>query len=393
MNIVYLFYEYLAEGVGGLSHIWEVSKNLERQGHKVIIFAPSRGNHKVNSALEIKYVPTINIRFFRFLSFHFLLLFYVGYYMVHHKMDILYVREMALSLTPFLLSKIFNKPMITEINGDLLNEYELAGYPRFLLATMRLVEMIVCRASQTLVCVTEGLRDIFQSRYHLPSEKLKVIPNGTDPNCFHPLDRNACRERLGIDPTNKVVGFVGTFVPHQGLKYLIDSSSFIMEKSPGVTFLLVGDGPVRKEIMNMAQAMGVAEHFLFPGAVPQEETVFYINAMDVCVAPFTRSRNERIGLSPLKIYDYMACGKPVVASDIKGVGDLLRENEIGIAVAPENPAFLAQGVLSALADREMARRCMQKSPAIIEKNFTWRITAQKVEEICLKVLRQRRKNR
>jgi len=390
--ILYLFYEYLTDGVGGLGHIWEVSKNLKKQGHEVVIFAPSCSKYRINKSLEIVYVPTINFRFFRFLSFHFLLLFYAGYYMVLHKVDILYVREMVLSLTPFILSKIFKKPMITEINGDLLNEYKFAGYPQFILVAMRLVEMIVCKASQRLVCVTEGLRDIFQNRYRVPGEKIRVIPNGTDTDRFHPLDRDTCRQRLGIDLTIRVVGFVGTFVPHQGLSDLVSSARLTLEKSPDVNFLLVGDGPMRNEIVHMVEAMGLMDYFLFPGAVPQEKVVFFINAMDVCVAPFTRSRNERIGLSPLKIYDYMACGKPIVASDIKGVGDLLRKNDIGLAVTPEDPASLAKAVLLALDDQNLASRCLQRAPAIIKKSFTWQITAQKVAEVCSNALGQKSVN-
>ncbi|MBW2003225.1 MAG: glycosyltransferase family 4 protein [Deltaproteobacteria bacterium] len=387
MTIFYFFYEYLTEGLGGLSHIWEVSRHLHQQGHRVVIFAPRCGNYRVKTPVEIIYVPTIDVRFFRFLSFHFLLLFYAGYYMIRNKVDILYVREMALSLTPFVLAKIFHKPMITEINGDLLTEYQYAGWPSFLLGVMRLVEITVCRASQAVVCVTEGLRDIFQTRYHLSPKKLKVIPNGTDPDLFHPLDRGACRKRLGIDPKIKVVGFIGTFVPHQGLSYLIKSSSIILKESPGVVFLLVGDGPMRKDIMEMIQAMDLMDRFLLPGGVPQAEVVFFINTMDICVAPFTRERNERIGISPLKIYDYLACGKPVVASDIKGAGDLLRENEVGIPVTPEDPASLARGVLLALEDQDLAIRCLQKAPAIIKRSFTWQITTKKIAEVCFTVLR------
>ena len=392
MNIIFLFYEYLSEGVGGLSHIWHVSKNLQRKGHKIIIFAPRCDTHVVNKSLNIKYVPTINIRFFRFLSFHFLSLFFVAYHIVRYNVDIIYVREMALSLTPLFLSKIFNKPMITEVNGDLITEYEFAGYPRLFLAAMYLVQMIVCRESQTLICVTEGLRDIFQNRYTIPSDRIEVVPNGTDTSCFYPLDSHECRRRLGIDPKTKIIGFVGTFVPHQGLSYLVESSRFVLENHPEAIFLLVGDGPMRKDILNMVRSMGLVEHFIFPGAVPQEEVVFYINAMDVCVAPFTRSRNERIGLSPLKIYDYMACGKPVVASDIKGVGDLLRQNDLGIAVRPEDPPSLAKAILLALDDQELAVRCLQTGPPTIKKNFTWQITAQRVVEVCSDALRQKKNN-
>lgn len=387
MTIFYFFYEYLSEGLGGLSHIWAVTRHLQQQGHRVVIFAPRCGTYSVKTPVEIKYVPTIDTRFFRFLSYHFILLFYAGYYMFRYRADILYVREMALSLTPFVLAKIFHKPMVTEINGDLLTEYRHRGYPGFLLVMMRLVEKIVCWASPALICVTEGLNDIFQKRYHLPNSKLKVIPNGTDTDRFFPMDQNVCRKRVGIDPSVKVVGFVGTFVPHQGLDCLVESSSLVFEKMPEVIFLLVGGGPMQKNIMQKIQKMGITERFILPGGVPQEEAAFFINAMDVCVAPFTRRRNERIGLSPLKVYDYLSCGKPVVSSDIKGVGDLLKENRIGIAVRPDDPASLARGILSALEDSDLATRCFEKGPSIIKKSFTWQMTAQKIAEVCSQALR------
>ncbi len=386
MTIVYLFYEYLAEGVGGLSHVWEVCTNLQQQGHNVLIFIPRCGDFKVDRPLAIKYVPTINIRFLRFLSFHLLSLLYVGFYMIKHHVDIIYAREMILSLTPFVLSKIFKKPMITEINGDLLTEYQLAGYPQFFLDSMRRVEEIVCKASQALVCVTEGLGSIFLKRYQLACQKVKIISNGTDTDRFFPLDRNLCRKRLGIDPSTRLVGFAGTFVPHQGLECLVRSSNSILAESPDVIFLLVGDGPLRGDIMDSIQSMGLMEYFRFPGIVSQDEIVFFINAMDVCVAPFTQARNELIGLSPLKLYDYMACGRPIVASDIKGVGDLLREHKLGIATRPDDPISLAQGVVSALEDRVMAARCLQKGPALVRECFTWRITAEKVAEVCFQAI-------
>jgi glycosyltransferase involved in cell wall biosynthesis len=384
MTIFYFFYEYLSEGLGGLNHIWSVSKHLQKQGHRVVIFAPRCGTYSEKRSLEIIYVPTIDNRFFRFFSFHFMLLFYAGYYMIRYRVDILYVREMALSLTPIVLAKLFHKPMVTEINGDLLSEYQHAGYPAFILKAMRLVEMIQCRASHALVCVTEGLSDIFQNRYRLLSEKLEVIPNGTDPESFYPLDKNDCRKRLGIDSSVQVVGFIGTFVPHQGLSYLIESSSLILKELPEVNFLLVGDGPMRKKIIEMIRDLDLEDQFFLPGGIPSEEASFFINAMDVCVAPFTRIRNERIGLSPIKVYDYLACGKPVVASDIIGVGDILTKNKVGIAVPPEDLSSLSKGIISALKDRDMADRCLREGPSIVRENFTWQITAQRVAAVCLK---------
>jgi len=386
MTILYLFYEYLAEGTGGLHHVWEVTRHLKEQGHRVIIFAPRCGTYRVKTPVEVVYVPVIDRRFFRFLSFHFNLIFFAGFYLAFKKVDIIYVREMALSLTPFVLSKLFQKPMITEINGDILTEYKRSGHPPLVLSIMRRVEMVTCRASQALVCVTDGLRSIFEHRYQLNRRKVVVIPNGTDPNRFYPLDQNDCRKRLGLDISAPVIGFVGTFVHHQGLNYLIQSSSIILANLPNAIFLLVGDGPARKAIEGTIQTKGLRDHFILTGGVALEEVVFFINAMDVCVAPFTRGRNERIGLSPLKIYDYLACGKPVVASDIKGVGDLLKENGVGIAVAPEDPVALANGILQSLEKQDLIRRCLHEGPAIVKEDFTWEITSRKVTDICSRVM-------
>ena len=90
---------------------------------------------------------------------------------------------------------------------------------------------------------------------------------------------------------------------------------------------------------------------------------------DVCVAPFIRVRNERIGLSPLKIYEYLACGKPVVASDIKGIGDLLRNSNAGIGVKPEDPVELANAIIKLLKNEKLRGKMGKNGRKIVINNY------------------------
>ena len=386
MQIYYLFYEYLAEGLGGLSHIWEVVSRLNKTGYDVTVFAPRVGKFRPKNNLYIKYIPTLDIHLLRYVLFHFTSLFYLLLYSLIKKPDLIYNREMVLSPVPIVISRILQVPLITEINGDLIEEWKNAGRSSFLIWLVGVIEKITCKFSDFIVCVTQGLKDIISERYLISEERFFVVPNGTNPDMMRSLNQKECRERLGLPPEKRYVGFVGTFTPHQGLGQLVESAELIVEKYPELIFLIVGDGPMRKKLVEQIQKKELSSFFILPGGVSQEEVVYYINSMDICVAPFTRMRNERIGLSSLKIYDYMACNKPIVASDIIGVGELLREYNLGIPVPPDNTQELANAIISILSSGEHILKYGQEGRRVVLEKFNWEITAKKIKQICNKVL-------
>ena len=112
------------------------------------------------------------------------------------------------------------------------------------------------------------------------------------------------------------------------------------------------------------------------GSVSYKEAGKYINAFDIGVAPFIRERNESIGLSPLKIYDYAACGVPVVASKIAGL-EIIETKHFGILVEPENSIALANATIHLLKNTDLRRKFGRNGRKTVEKNFSWnRITKQ-----------------
>ena len=103
---------------------------------------------------------------------------------------------------------------------------------------------------------------------------------------------------------------------------------------------------------------------------------------DICVAPFIKRRNAKIGLSALKTYEYLACGKPIVASSIPGVKDLIEFSGGGITVNPENPGELATAILELIPNESTRAILGEKGRKYVVENHSWNSVARKILEIC-----------
>ncbi len=139
---------------------------------------------------------------------------------------------------------------------------------------------------------------------------------------------------------------------------------------------------MKNELLNLSRELGIEDRFIFTGVVPYDRVPAYINASDVCAAPFILARNAKIGLSPLKLYEYMACGKPVVASAISGVADALEASKGGISVLPENPEALAGAILKLLENKELRASMGSKGLSYVTENYSWYSVARQVDGVC-----------
>jgi glycosyltransferase involved in cell wall biosynthesis len=139
---------------------------------------------------------------------------------------------------------------------------------------------------------------------------------------------------------------------------------------------------MKNDLLELCRELGVEERFIFTGVIAYDRVPLYINASDICTAPFIFARNSKIGLSPLKLYEYMACGKPVIASSIKGVSDALEASGGGIHVLPENPDALAEGILKLLDNPDMRMKMGSKGLSYVIENYSWYSVAKKVNEVC-----------
>ncbi len=237
-----------------------------------------------------------------------------------------------------------------------------------------------------IVAVTEGLRQYLVSHFRVEGRKISVIPNGVDTTLFHPMGGldfpPELQASLGIQRDEFAVLFVGNLAPWQGISTLLDSIPLVLEQVPQTRFLIIGDGILRGQLQQKTREMNLQEKILFTGTIPHEQVPGYINLVDVCVSPFVKRRNNRIGLSPLKVYEYLACGKAVVSSRVPGL-EFIGEKGVGVLVEPEKPDALAHGIVSLLLDPAKRARMGRKGVRLAQREFDWKRRASAILQIAM----------
>src|SRR5205823_3144006 len=183
-----------------------------------------------------------------------------------------------------------------------------------------------------------------------------------DLSLFRPIDRTESRRVFGLSPDQVVVVFVGKLAPWQGLETLIDGAKHLAQ-IPKLQILIVGDGPVRQKIAERIVSRQVERTVRLTGALPHDQIPTVLAAADLCVAPFSRARNDLIGISPIKLFEYMAAGRPIVASDVAGVREIVKD--AAMLVTPDSATDLAAVIAQLLSDPsrldELGRRAAVNS--------------------------------
>lgn len=209
-----------------------------------------------------------------------------------------------------------------------------------------------------------------------PEGRVHVIPNGVDTSLFRPLDRGAARESLGLAPDRRLVLAVGRIDPVKGLDLLIDSLARLAAQGVrDVDAIVIGEGDARNAMERRAADAGVAARIGFRGAVAPEELPVWYAAADL-VTLLSRSEG-----CPNVVLEALACGRPVVATAVGGIPDLLREGESGFLVRERDPADVASRWEEALA--------RTWDPAAIVAtlgNRTWSAVAREQVALCRAVL-------
>ena len=234
----------------------------------------------------------------------------------------------------------------------------------------RALETHVLKRVDAVTAICEGLKKDLIAR-GIPEEKLTVIPNSVDVNRFS-TDRSRdldLSRRLGLEGC-EVLGFLGSFYAYEGLALLIDALPPLLERRPRLRLLLVGEGPTEDHLRRRARELGVEGKVVFPGRVPHAEVRRYYDLVDVLVYPrFAMRLTETV--TPLKPLEAMAMGKLLVASDVGGHRELVKDGETGILFEAGSASDLVRKVLLALEDPDLPRRIPLQARRFVEEERTW----------------------
>jgi glycosyltransferase involved in cell wall biosynthesis len=207
------------------------------------------------------------------------------------------------------------------------------------------------RRSDAVTVVSRALGDEVEA-LGVEQDKLHVMPMGVDTSLFSPNARSSeLRRRRGDGP---LILFVGRLSPKKGVPHLIDAAPEILRAIPETTILIVGDGPCAPELKEQATRLGLQEKVVFEGAVAHDALPSYFASADVFVAPsIVAPDGDTEGLSVV-VLEAMASGCPVVATDVGGIDEALKDGETGLIIPAGDSAALAEAVVRLLTDRAEA---------------------------------------
>jgi glycosyltransferase involved in cell wall biosynthesis len=356
--------------VGATVKIWDLADNLSRCGHEVVLFLPRYHFDSGNSTrLEIVEVSFVDKAFIRYISFNFnLLLKLLGKALIKRP-DVVYARRMN-SIVPGLTAILLRTKFFYEVNDDPFRQnYKEGSRILFRLRSkisliQDMINIIIC--NHAFVVTREIADKLIKKLPRLTGNDYTILPSGANTELFAPISKKLARSKLKIDPTTKIVGFVGTLATHQGIDTLIDAAASIIAKEPDTVFFIIGEGPMKRKWQQRTLRESLRKHFRFLGQVDYSELPLRINAMDVCVAPFLRIAGTR---SPVKIFDYLACGRPVVASRINGTTDVFKQSGGVHLVEPEHPQRLAAAIVGILQNEQNGDRMGSEGRDFIVSNY------------------------
>jgi PEP-CTERM/exosortase A-associated glycosyltransferase len=235
----------------------------------------------------------------------------------------------------------------------------------------RAFESRALRQADHVFTICEGLRSDIVAR-GIRADKVTVIPNAVDIDNFEPGGHPdaALKSRWGLDGAI-VIGFVGSFYAYEGLDLLLDALPQLLQSQPDVKLLLVGGGPQDAALKAQATRMGLAEKVCFTGRVPHHEVQAYYDLVDVLAYPRRAMRLTEL-VTPLKPLEAMAQGRLLVASDVGGHRELIRNGETGLLFTAGSATALAQRLLELIADRACWSRLRAQGRTYVEEQRSWR---------------------
>lgn len=293
--------------------------------------------------------------------------------------SLIYQRYARNSYLGVILARRFNLPFILEYNGSFVwmeKHWEQTGSP--LIQMIEKVELLNFQAADLIVVVSQAMLDELVER-GVDAKKILVNPNGVDPEKFSPqIDGEAVRNKYGVNGKT-VVGFIGTFGPWHGADVLAKAIPEVIRKHPDAHFLFIGDGAGLPRVRRLISDASTDGFVTFTGMVPQDRAAEYLAACDLLASPHVPNPDGTPFFgSPTKLFEYMAMGKGIVASDLDQIGKVLEHGRTALLVFPGDESALAEALCSLIADRELAVRLGTAARREVVKNYTWNENVERV---------------
>lgn len=391
LKILYICYEDITGYNGAIRHILEIIKGLSRNGHQINLCVPKLSKNPAEldwaSMAKLSYIPTIAFRPLRPFSYFVISFFFLPLLYIRFKPDIVYIRDIKFTILPVALSRLINIPCVLEVNGLIDEAAKIRRVKDWTLWILDVFHRWNLRRASHIITVTKGIKEEILRRYRITTEKISIINNGVDLTQFSPMDQREAKNKVGLSHHYKYVGFIGGLFPWHGLDQLIEATPYVLEDQPLVRFVIVGSGLMESFLKEMVSKRNLDQKFIFTGTVPFDMVPYYINSFSICVVFFKKVRTDPG--DPIKLYEYLACGRPVVATNVPGYGDVVHSVKAGITVNSADSIATAQAILELLEDDDKAEHMGKRGLQKAQNSFSWEKKVRETEQILETVLDKR----
>jgi len=303
--------------------------------------------------------------------------------------DALYERYALLCNAGARVARTCNLPHIVELNAPLIEERQ-RYWGLALPDVARTIEREVFSGADAILAVSAPVRD-YAIAGGAPAERVTVLPNAVDPLLFEALGNEVAaavctRHDLGAAV---VIGFVGSLKPWHGVDLLLEAFADLGDKQ--LRLLIVGDGPQAETLRLRAMAPDLAGTVIFTGQVPHAQIGAYLAAMDIAVAPYRAPGPDEGGFyfSPLKVFEYMAAGRPVVAPRLGQIREVVEHGRHGLLYPPGDTGALTAHLLQLIRNPAQRIQMGHAAAMLVGQQYTWSGNALRIAELIQRLRAER----
>ena len=292
--------------------------------------------------------------------------------------DFIYARAALHSVAPIALAQETGRPLLVELNAPLVEEnvaYRAGGTVELATAA----ERRLLQAADAVLVVSNLL-----ARHAIDCgtkpDRVHVVANAVDPQLFHPAARDTeFRTSLGIGD-GPILGFVGGLRQWHGVEILPELLQRLVSDFPQAQLVIVGTGPLERTLKQRLGELKLDDRVLFMGAVDHDKVAGVIREFDVALAPYPEL-NHSFYFSPLKLFEYVACGVAVVAANVGQIGEVVKHESTGLLYPAGNLDELVSSCKFVLSKKSQQEALGRAAASEILENYTWDKNAARVIEI------------
>ncbi len=360
INVIHLVEELT---IGGLEKILTtIVLNLDKEKYNVSVWCLREGGFFADKLVK----EGIDVKILHISTSRNPLSIYKLYRLLkHHKFDIIHTHAYSAGTIGRISAFLAGVPVIISHNHSVYDYYY--KYYHF-------VEWILSLITDRVICISEVVNRFANETQRINTRKLITIHNGIDDVCAVTEKRSSdLKKELGIPINHSVIGTIAHLEEHKGIKYFLEAASLLLASRRDISFLFVGEGALKEKLRKLCVDLKIEENVIFAGERSVIPEILFL--LDIFVLPSLR---EGLGLA---ILEAMACGKPVIATNVGGIPEIVKDGENGILVMPKDPEALYRAMNELMDDREKREKMGHIGKRVCDENFRAQTMVEKIEDL------------